>query len=338
MTKNPSDLAKSPTLLCIDLGTTTTRVWRITPQGQVLTSHQAPVGVRDSSREKSSVILHKTLHTLVAQASAPLGDNYLPPAAVIAAGMITSSLGLREVPHISAPADRIALANALECASFPEITSLPFYFVPGVRCGPCRITDPADASAIDLMRGEETLSIGLHQLGLAAGGATLLNFGSHWKAISISATGSILSSSTSLSGEMLHAIYERTILHDALPPDRPHHWDPLWLKAGMAETRTSGLARTLFIVRILQLQQETDSLQRQAYFTGAFIAADTERICSILTQNHHPHLLIAGHSALADAWQIALQDLGLTSIILPPQTIEAAMLTGLCEIYAAAKL
>src|SRR5262249_44013038 len=133
------------------------------------------------------------------------------PECVIAAGMITSPLGLVEVPHVTAPAGVNELAASTERHSFPEITDLPVLLIPGVRSGP-RPCDPETVGTTDVMRGEETLLIGLNALGLLPPRSTLLNLGSHWKIIKLDPDARISSSVTSMTGELIHTAQMHTIL------------------------------------------------------------------------------------------------------------------------------
>ena len=55
------------------------------------------------------------------------------------------------------------------------------------------------------MRGEEVLSLGLAARGHLPDGGLVLSLGSHWKAIRVDASGRVLSSVSTLGGEMLFA-------------------------------------------------------------------------------------------------------------------------------------
>jgi len=324
--------AISSTLVCIDLGTTSTRVWRVSADGRELARFQAPVGVRDTARAGSSALLRRTLQGLIRQAAEPVA-GCAAPSCVIAAGMITSSLGLLDVPHVPAPAGLAELAAVTKPHVFPDVTDLPVLLVPGVRYGAAPGAGAIPVGATDIMRGEETLCVGLHHLGRAEGGVLVLNLGSHWKTIGIDAEGRIVSSVTTLSGEMMHAVHERTILHGALPAERPEAWDPKWVDAGMREQRVSGLGRALFCVRLLQLEGRTTPQDRQAYLAGAFIAADLGLVAAAAASKHQSRMLLAGNRALARAWQGALRAVSIEGVVLDEPTVEATMLAGLCAIH-----
>lgn len=312
-------------IICIDLGTTNTRVWRVSADGDVRFRGQAQVGVRDTAREGSSKLLRETLRSLIDQAIAASAD--IPPVCVIAAGMITSSLGLLEIPHIPAPAGVEEIAAATRAHHFVDVTNLPIYLVPGVRCGSAETIND-----YDIMRGEETLCIGLKAMEQISGETTVLNLGSHWKAISVSAAGQITGSTTSLAGEMIYATQTNTILASALPAERPDKLDASWVLAGMEAQRHSGLSRSLFQVRLLQLANRTSPQQRFSYMIGAFIAADLDALLSSGKLQKDATVLIAGNAALAAAWNDALALVSIDAISLSPDAVEKAMLAALSAI------
>lgn len=314
--------------ICIDTGTTNTRVWLVRDD-EVLAKAAAQVGVRDSAKDGSTRRLRATLRELIAQVRAEASPDETSPDCVIAAGMITSSLGLADVPHVAAPAGIGELAAAAKTHHFPDVTDLPVLLVPGVRSGsmPCEL---ATAGAADLMRGEETLCVGLSLLGLTAIPATILNLGSHWKAIQMDAAGRIAASITSLSGEMIHATQTQTILASAVPHGKPERFDFDWLAAGIDEQRQSGLARALFCVRLLEQSKQGSANDRLAFLAGAFIAADLDAL-RMAGAFAHPVALIGG-GALAEAWQWALAQANIPSNLITGDESEHALFAGLRRI------
>ncbi len=90
-------------ILTIDTGTTNTRVtvWR---DQQALCQAARQVGVRDTAISGSPVALQNGVRQTIAAA---LDDARLEMAQidlVLGSGMITSNVGLHEVPHVLAPA------------------------------------------------------------------------------------------------------------------------------------------------------------------------------------------------------------------------------------------
>ncbi len=318
-----ADPLQKATIFCVDLGTTNARVWLLHNR-EVVARATAPFGVRDAARQGSSTSIGRGLRALLENVSASAVGT--PPAQLIlGAGMITSSLGLKDVPHLSAPVGRSDLSAGVKRLHRHEVSDLDILLVPGIRT-------LHDGEVIDMMRGEETLCIGLLALGALAPGGMLLNLGSHWKAIQTDANGRIVSSVTTLSGELIHAVQSQTILAGALPQGRLEQFDMDWTEAGMKEQRNSGLARALFFVRLLEQQGRTNAEQRMAFLLGACVASDLD---AWLRQGLlHRSVLISGGGAVAQAWRWALQKQSIAAEICSAAQIESAMLTGLQRICA----
>lgn len=322
----------------IDTGTTNSRVWLM--RGElVLARANALIGVRDSAKDGSTERLRMALRDLIAtvraEASPTAPAAPAAPDRVIAAGMITSSLGLADVPHIPAPAGIAELAAATKVHHFPEVTDLPVLLVPGIRSGqkPCDLTTVGDA---DLMRGEETMCAGLLMLGIVPPPATILNLGSHWKAIRLDENGRIAASITSLSGEMIHTTQTQTILASAVSHQRPERIDLHWLAAGIKRQRQSGLARALFGVRLLEQSGQGTPEERLAFLIGCFIAADLDALQSAGALADS--VFLTGGGALAEAWQWALTQANIPSSLLTAEQSEGAFLSGLRHIAGACRI
>jgi 2-dehydro-3-deoxygalactonokinase len=314
----------------VDTGTTNSRVWLARGE-EILAKAEAQVGVRDTAKDGSSARLRSSLKGLIEKVRAQAEDA--TPVSVAAAGMITSSLGLTEVPHLAAPAGIAELAAATRAHQFSEITDLPVLLVPGVKSGqmPCELATVGEA---DLMRGEETLCAGLVMLGLAKTPATVLNLGSHWKAIRLDSGGRIAASVTSLAGELVYAAQTQTILASAVPHERPTQVNFDWLEAGMREQRSAGLSRALFCVRLLEQSKQGSAEDRLNFLIGAFIAADLDALFArgVLSGS----VVIVGSGALAEAWRHALAQVEIQSRIISGEQSERALLAGLRSITSIA--
>lgn len=315
-------------LLCVDVGTTNTRAW-LTQGTQVLVRREAPVGARDTARDGHAGALARALRDLLAdllRASPPTR-----PHRILAAGMICSPQGLCEVPHLAAPVGLAELAAASRQQVLSEVSDLPFLFVPGVRT---QARPGADGlSGRDVMRGEETLGLGLATLGLLAPGGGLLNLGSHWKLVRLDLEGRVSFSITSIAGELLQAVRAQTILASALPDGSLEQADATQVRRGMREARRYGLARALFCVRLLELAQETSPAERLAFALGAFIGADFGHLEAALGAG--TAVTIAGGEKTGGAWAQVLGDAGHAVRSLTAAEAEAGLLAGLRAIDAA---
>lgn len=316
-----------PDAIFVDQGTTNTRVW-LCRDTQILARSQAQVGVRDTARDGNATRLRQTLKKLIAEVTT---RSDAAPRCVIAAGMITSSLGLAEVQHVRAPAGAADLAAATRRFEFPDVTPLPILLVPGVRTGELS-GSPAEVARADIMRGEETLCIGLLKMQLAKKPGIVLNLGSHWKAIQIDEHGRIAASITSLSGEMIHAIQTTTILSSALPEERPESLDPVWLLAGLREQQQSGLPRAMFCVRLLEQSKICSPAERYAFLLGAFIGCDMEALHTKGFIAQGVPVSIVGHPSVVNGWQVAMGASSIQSTVIQESDAEAALLAGLRHI------
>jgi 2-dehydro-3-deoxygalactonokinase len=322
--------ANSGTWIAVDQGTTNTRVWLI-GGGEVRATRRVPIGVRQTAQERSSAALHTALREAIAEVQADgIRQGWAErPVAVLAAGMITSPLGLIEVPHLPAPAGFRELAAGAVWRTFPDLTPLPFLLVPGVRSGSLESLREEIGSA-DVMRGEETLCLGLLATGRLAPGGTLLNLGSHWKVIRIDREGRIASSHTSLAGELIHVVQTQTLLAGSVPAERPTRLDLDWLASGMREASRAGLARALFCVRLLEQRlPESTPEERLAYLIGAVLGAELE---ALLGQGHlltGQPVLLTGGAVLASAWRAALAQRGIRADLLSEEEGEVALRAGL---------
>src|SRR5262245_29567754 len=322
-------------LLCVDAGTTNTRVW-LTAGDRVIARAPTGVGVRETARDGSSDRLRCALRELIDRVRGDARDRGFTqsPECVIAAGMITSPLGLAEVPHVPTPAGLKELAAATRQYSFPEITDLPILLIPGARSGP-RPCDPETVGTTDVMRGEETLLIGLNALGLLAPRSTLLNLGSHWKVIEFDADARIAQSLTPTTRGLIHSAQTQTILAGSVPQARPSVIDQTWLEAGSREQRRSGLAPALFCVRLLEQGGDGSAEQRLSFLIGAFLASDMDAMVSRGLFDPEGTVVIAGGGVIAEAWRGALPQRSMQAITLIDSVVENAMLAGLRRVFSA---
>jgi 2-dehydro-3-deoxygalactonokinase len=328
-----NDPSVPPPLVCVDAGTTNTRVWLVVGD-RILARREATIGARDTARDGHSRALRGTLRDLIAnvRARTPLGVK--APSRVAAAGMITSRQGLYEVPHVAAPAGAAELAAGARESVLSDITEVPMLFVPGVRTGSLDGGE-AGIGSVDVMRGEETLAVGLFHQGRIPAGSLLLHVGSHWKVIRIDASGRVAGSVTSLAGEMLQAVTEQTILASGLPSTPLVAPDEGLMRQGMDEARRSGLARALFCVRLLELAGGSSPEGRLSFLVGAFIGAELAGLEAGGALAPGMTVTVAGDDKVGGAWRLALARAGWTADSLTPAEREAGFLAGLGAIVAA---
>jgi len=310
------------------MGTTNTRVWLMRGD-QVISAASRAVGIRHAARDGLHPVIQNLLQDLIAEVTGKpeAVSAGFTPTHIAASGMITSSLGLAEVPYSLAPAGIRELAGASRWYRFPNVSDLPFLLVPGVRTGPANAADFVRES--DVMRGEETLCAGLVALRIVPLPAVVLNLGSHWKAIRLDDDGKIHSSITSLTGELIHALQTQTILAGSVPNDRPPRLSPEWVEAGMREQRKSGLSRALFAVRLLDLAKQGSPDERLAFLVGAVLASDLDALLAQGVLRSEIPVAVIGHHAIAETWARCLGQVSVSAKMIPSEQVELASLTAL---------
>lgn len=79
---------------------------------------------------------------------------------ILASGMLTSNVGLYEIPHIIAPAGIPEFADGIKKVLISEISEIPFWFIPGMK-NFAEHADIENVEGMDMMRGEEVEAIAL---------------------------------------------------------------------------------------------------------------------------------------------------------------------------------
>jgi 2-dehydro-3-deoxygalactonokinase len=323
--------AEAESLICVDVGTTNTRAWSLRGP-EVVARVEEGIGARDVARDGHAGGLRSALARVIGRLLED-GDAVVRPSCIAAAGMITSRHGLVEVPYVVAPASATALRAAVKRIVLPELFEIPFALVPGVQTLQ-RPGAPAGVPASDVMRGEETLCMGLIQLGLMRSGDCLLNLGSHWKLIQVDAEGRIAWSFTSLAGELLHATRRETVLASALPEGSLSALDVPSFEEGMAELRRSGLPRAFFCLRLFELAGGRTASQQLSFALGVLVASDLDA-WSRSGSMPRGRVLIAGGDRLGGAWSSALRSAGSEATELSRSDVESGFLAGLRFLAAA---
>jgi 2-dehydro-3-deoxygalactonokinase len=331
MTRLPGSSTPDDNLLLVDGGTTNTRVYAVSGP-VVLARGHASVGVRDSARDGSTDRLTSALRDLLTQVSGAAQDETpgWRPQAVVAAGMITSALGLADVPHVVAPAGPSDLAAAAKYVALPGGILPGVMLVPGVRCVPRLPADDPLAST-DVMRGEESLCIGLSALGTLGDGGLVLTIGSHWKLIEVVADHHVAWSTTTLGGELLHALQSQTVLAASVEQGVPKGLDLEAVRAGVLEQDRSGLPRAAFCTRLLELFPSSSSSPRSrlSFLAGVVIGATLAGWRDHIAQRT---VTVVGSGGVADAWHSELQARGCRVQRVGADEAERAFIAGLTTI------
>lgn len=272
----------------IDCGTTNSRFSVVDERGDIIASGAAKVGVKDTAIHGTKEVLKIGLKTLLEETLSSAGIDAASLKFVMSSGMITSELGLMELPHLPAPVGLEDLAGKL--VKLPRGTDLDLgvdaYLVRGIKNRP----DPehgaslSDAKLLDFMRGEETQMMGL--LSLYGGGepTTVVNLASHTKYIAIDARDKVLGSVTTLSGQVYESLVNNSIVAKSIVPgnedDRIE--DPVILHENMEKASAfaveavhdHGLLRSFLMPRFMDTLMWTDWRVRKHFLEACIVADD----------------------------------------------------------------
>jgi 2-dehydro-3-deoxygalactonokinase len=277
-------------VVALDGGTTNTRA-RLLVDGQVVATARRSVGVRDtvltSGRAATlSVAVADAVGEVLRSAGQESAD------AVVAAGMLSSEVGLAAVPHVAAPAGLEDLARGAARFEVEGIPGGPILFVPGVRTPPGE--GPDGWAEADVMRGEECETFGALRLLDRQGPVAFLWPGSHTKLVEVDEAGRIARSLTTIAGELTSAVARNTLLAASLPKEFSANPDPATASAGARVAAERGLGRAAFLVRVAALTGVLTEEQRAAFWVGAVIGDDVTHLAGATMLGRVGRLIVGG--------------------------------------------
>ena len=303
--------------ITVDGGTTNTRV-SLLDDGEVKDTVRIPLGAKANGENRG------VLDTAVKGAIKDiLGRNGLMEsdvAQILAAGMVTSEMGLFPTAHIKAPAGIAELHKAITRCTLPHITSIPFSFVTGVKT-------VGTLENTDLMRGEESELYGLFDTPPC--NAVVILPGSHSKIIRTDEKGRILSFQTMLTGEMLAALSSGTVLSQSIDL-KEGVLDKTALLAGYSYAEAHGLNAALFKVRVNRLSFGASHSEAYSFFLGAVLHGEIRAVLADCPKA----VYIGGRAEIKEATATLLEALASVSVFpLSDAAVNASTAKGLLKIY-----
>lgn len=293
-----------PYIMTLDTGTTNTRAILWDGQRRAVAQQKQAVGVRDTAIDGNNGRLKNAvkdcLEALLREACLTWEDVHC----VIASGMITSNVGLVEVPHLVAPVGIDNLARGIVRVALPDVCPLPIWFIPGVKNSGGEIT-MENLETMDIMRGEEVESAAIIEQYEPGTPLLLVLPGSHTKFVSVDASGRITGCLTSIAGELLASITNDTILADAVGRRfvEADTYDREALLAGCRSAARVGLGRTCFSGRIMNQFITKDTAKVANFVLGAVLQSDMMAIrhSAALAVSPETTVVVAGKAPLQQA-------------------------------------
>lgn len=319
-------------LMTIDGGTTNTRI-RILKDERIIGKAHVPIGVRNSAIAGCNKELVEGIRNGMQIALSSAGVTEKDLQLVVVSGMLTSNVGIMEIPHISTPAGVKELAANSRLVDMPEIVKVPILFIPGVKNSfPIR-QDVDELEALDIMRGEETEAIGILELKKISGPITLILPGSHTKIVRINENNQIICCLTTMGGEIFGTLATNTILADSIPPTLVSQLDKEMLLIGAAMSRRVGFTRGCFFTRIMSQFIPCDGNKRASFLLGVvlfqdIIAMKNSKACRVLEGEK---IIIGGPAPLRLAtYYLLRKELGCKAdlLVLDDETVEMSTTMG----------
>jgi 2-dehydro-3-deoxygalactonokinase len=263
----------------IDCGTTNTRIYIVSDKKEIVASGSRQIGVRDTSITGSRDALKNGLKELY---NSILKDNNIGVQDIsfaIASGMITSEIGLIEIPHLVAPVGIEELSKNIKVVDDPEVLDIgiPVYFVRGVRNDYGENATIMDLRQVDFLRGEEVQCIGILNEIKPELPVNVVVLSSHTKIVHLDRKGRIARCMSTISGQFFNALKEATSVGKSIVPcdgEEPGGFSFEEI-VGIAKecVENAGFIRTMLMPRFMQVLLKSDSTER-ALFTNAAIAVD----------------------------------------------------------------
>jgi 2-dehydro-3-deoxygalactonokinase len=283
-------------LIGLDWGTSSLRAYRVGRGGAVLERRSRAAGILKVERGDFAGAL-----------SAAAGDwlHAEPGLPVVAAGMVGSRQGWREVPYVPCPAGLAELAGALATVDGPDGRTV--WLVPGLLQGA--------AGFPDVMRGEETQILGALATARDEAPRCFVLPGTHSK-WAWCARGRVERFATYMTGEVYDVLVRHSILGRLMAGDRGH--DARAFARGLARARASAkappgrLLHDLFSARTLGLMAEIPAEGLRSYLSGLLIGAET---AAALADAPPDGVTILGTDALSARYAEAIAAAGARAVV-----------------------
>ncbi|WRS27955.1 2-dehydro-3-deoxygalactonokinase [Oscillospiraceae bacterium MB08-C2-2] len=330
------------TIMTIDSGTTNTRVVLWDLNQQMICMQKKEVGVRDTAINGSNQLLKRGVKECIDGVLEQASIGFDDVKTIIASGMITSNMGLVEIPHVVAPAGMDELAAATKAVLLEDVCPKPIWFIPGIKNN-SQPVDMQNYEAMDIMRGEETESVYLIERYHEGKPMVLILPGSHTKLVAVNEQGKITGCMTSISGELLSALSFHTIIADAVGRRFvDEEYSKEMTLYGYQNCKKVGISRASFSARILSQFSGKSANSIANYMLGVSLQEDVAAMknTDALRLDADSTILIAGKNPLRQALVDVLEYDGYYKNIInyspeegkPMSALGASLIAGKCNL------
>ena len=306
--------------ITIDCGTTNSRAYVVDETGKIFGKATKQVGVKDTAQTGSRDKLRAGLKEIVAEAIRLSGVSKDEIGAVLSSGMITSEIGLCEIPHHMAPCSAKDLAGSItRLDDTGIIEGVPVYFVRGIKnnMSDKGMRPSAQVGELDFMRGEEVQLAGIMARPDVKLPATVVILSSHTKFNAIDEKGTILGSLTTMSGQTRAAVLENTFVgksvekRDNIEEEPAGYFDEDIVRDAANWIKEVGLLRSLMFPRFLDVLLDTKWYERRLFYDALIAADDMQAIqqMKMFTASPSNNYYLVGHPDRCKLYDFVLKEI-----------------------------
>ncbi len=298
-------------IIIIDCGTTNTKL-HIVENETCMDNSYIHMGIKDLVSNEQKQQLKEIIKTALQDRLKKLNRTFDDICCLIGFGMLTSELGLFDVPHLTAPVSPDEIKQNIQIIYDDFLPLIPIFLIPGVKNRIDLDASPLKSlSFADFMRGEETQIAGVMDIYKPKSAFNVIVLSSHTKLIHINKNHQIHSSYTTVCGQLYQAINENTSMGKSLKDDQKPAMLPPADVINFAEkvSTEQGFLRGVMITRFLDTLMETSAKDRRL-FLDALMSFEDLKILDLAQKNSVnldvPYFLI-GHKDHADIFETILK-------------------------------
>jgi 2-dehydro-3-deoxygalactonokinase len=304
--------------ITVDGGTTNTRICLVV-NGNIVDTIKYNVGAGKSVDNKN--ILKNTIKEGISEILKRNNIQSSEILRILASGMLTSEYGIYTLEHIKTPVGIKKLHEGMTETVISEISNIPFVLMRGIK------TDCNCFESADMMRGEETELMGLADS--IYGDCVYILPGSHSKIIKTDNMGEITDFSTMLTGEMIAAVSQNTILKAAVDLENTV-LNNEYLMKGFEYCKENGINKALFKVRVLNNIFSGTADEVYSFFMGVVLCEEILEIIKLKPKN----VVIGGKRQIKKAMYVILSScISAKVICVSDETAEKAASVGMIKIF-----
>lgn len=295
----------------LDCGTTNSRLYVLDGDFRTVAVASRKVGVKDTHllghsgfRQELSELFYET----VAKAGLNTADIRL----LLAYGMITSELGLLEVPHMWAPAGLDELVSNVKVVRDSEIfpPDVPVVFVRGIKNRYGSDAGLEHLRSLDFLRGEETQIMGLlHDNPGLRPPFTVVVFSSHTKYVRVNGDRNIAGSMTTLSGQVYDSIVRESAVSKSVMGTERAEFDPQIADLAWEAVNSAGFLRAVLMPRFMDVLLHQKAPINRLFLTAAIVAEDMRSMNDFVSVGFDEcsDYVLLGHETRCQCFEYYLQ-------------------------------